>query len=343
MRRIVSLSHRSDVMCLQEMRGLPCDANEFGDFLPGWRWWTSCSADGASGGVATLVSPRFQAMFDDFVYEEVVRAPVSILRCRRLRGEMYEDELVIANVHLVPMHAATPAAQLRRLLLRMPTGAELGYRQEGVGVILGGFNAADPEEGRINARTSNVVYDNCPLAVAMSHELAHWAEDIAPGYNSRQLREGPLDIVSRIGRVFTNCSTADLRACRVHASYVEDVSSPMMTSDHASLCFRMQVVGAKGQTDCSAVGVPTRVVCRALDSQRCGSRLVCIRSLRGAGGVEGYYAPHCARVVGAPARGRRPRGRGSAARALLGRGLQDARSPRPGGTAPASGIIGDGL
>lgn len=247
MRRIVSLSHRSDVMCLQETRGFPCDANEFGDFLPGWRWWTSCSVDGVSGGVATLVSPRVQAMFDDFVYEEVVRARVSILRCRRLRGEMYEDELAIANVHLVPMLAATPAAQLRRLLLRMPRGSELGHRQEGVGVILGDFNVVDPEEGRLNARTGNVVYDNCPLAAAMPHELAQWAEVIGPGYSRRQLREGLLDTVSRIDRVFTNCSAADLRACRVHDSYAEDVFLPVMTSDHAPLCFRVQVVGAKGK------------------------------------------------------------------------------------------------
>lgn len=154
---------------------------------------------------------------------------------------------MIANIHLVPTHTASPAALLRRLLLRMPRGAALGHRQEGVGIIAGDFNMVDPEEGRLDACSISVLYDHCPLAAAMSQELTHWAEVVAPGYSRRQTRAGLLDTVSWIGRVFTNCSTADMRSCRAHASYANNVCSPTMTSDHAPLCFRALVLRTRAR------------------------------------------------------------------------------------------------
>lgn len=88
--------------------------------------------------MATLVSPRMQSIFDDFVFEDVVRGRISVLRCRRLQGGGCRDELVVANEHLVLTLEAPLAMQLRRVLLRLPCGAILGPSQEGSGIIVGG-------------------------------------------------------------------------------------------------------------------------------------------------------------------------------------------------------------
>lgn len=92
------------------------------------------------------------------------------------------------------------------------------------------FNTIGPEEGRLLAASGRVVCDACPLAAALTHEREDRAEIVAPGISRRQHRGGAIDTVSRIDRVFAIYHMSDLRSCKVHAGYLDDVHSPRMAS-----------------------------------------------------------------------------------------------------------------
>lgn len=62
-RELVRVGGMSDVLCLQEVRGEAAEALELAVCLLGWRVEFSAIADGRSGGVAILLSPRLQEEF----------------------------------------------------------------------------------------------------------------------------------------------------------------------------------------------------------------------------------------------------------------------------------------
>lgn len=116
----------------------------------GFRAWRTVPR--ASGGVTMLVSPRMHEVFDEFAFEEVVRMA---------------EVLVDSNVHVVQTSAGSPVTQLHLLLARMPSGASAATSQPSMGVIAGDINSFEPYEGRLNARSDNLVYDACPFVAVV--------------------------------------------------------------------------------------------------------------------------------------------------------------------------------
>lgn len=68
-----------------------------------------------------------------------------------------------------------------------------------------------------------------------SQALEYMAELVAGGYSRRQMRDGAIDLLSRIDRVFCSLDTTDLLALRAQTAYTRSVYDTRLSSDHAPL------------------------------------------------------------------------------------------------------------
>lgn len=237
MQQLRLLCDVSDFVCLQELRGVQYDVAEFGHFLPGWRWRTSTMGDGCSGGVAILVSPAAQERWRHMRWEVVVPGRVCLVHVWDCLEGTRGDELYVANVHVVLGESGSLASQLGRLLRRMPSADASESDRPGVGIILGGFNRVDIDEGRLHSPSGRIIYDIGRVASSVASLLDSWAEGVAPGHGHWQFRDGELDTLSRIDCVFLSCGATDLQECRAKAQCTVDVCSVKMSSEHAPLLF----------------------------------------------------------------------------------------------------------
>lgn len=223
--RVVSLVGGADVVCLQETRGRRADLVEFSHFLPTYSYAGSFDTNGASGGVACLISATFAEKCPDRQVVEVVCGRIAILRCRG-NGVPPID---IANVHLVNIPRLAPAAQIARLAVHLQPLDNCAT------FLLGDFNFLSPGDGRLDVAAGVHTHDDSPVARSFHELLPAYAEIRAEGYSRRQFREGRLQLLRRLDKVYTNLPTQDILACRPACAYTMSLADPHLESHHSPL------------------------------------------------------------------------------------------------------------
>lgn len=123
-----------------------------------------------------------------------------------------------------------------------------------------------------------------------------FCEVIASGFSRRQHRDGEVSLLSRIGRIWTNLSTAILRLCNAQTHYASSPLDPRQLSDHAALIFRMQtdpppaedkykncrlLAGAATATGPSRGGFPSTAASRRWLTRRFGRSALAPRTAGG--------------------------------------------------------------
>lgn len=224
MRYLVSIATGADIVCVQEARGSQQDQHQIQDFLPGWTVLGTHMHDGASGGLLFLLSPAMAHHYPA-PHVDVVRGRIAILRLRARDCTPID----IANLHLIdsinlPLHIQL--AKLRRSF------SPLAHAHT---ILVGDMNLVAAGEGRLQATTGELRPERRDRVGYMEERFPEVAEVVADGYNRRQLRNGMLDVSSRIDHVMINSHTVDIESVKASARYVSPVVAAALPSDHTAL------------------------------------------------------------------------------------------------------------
>lgn len=153
-----------------------------------------------------MVSPSFAERFEALVLSFAAGS----IFCGAVRwGEVCRHR----DVHIL-CEMVSEAVALRMLRARLRPAEERHI------IVMGDFNEAAHEQERLHPPSGQVRF---PLARhdGVGQALEHLAEVVAGGFSRRQMRDGRIELFSRIGSAYCSLASVGLVSLRARKAYTE--------------------------------------------------------------------------------------------------------------------------
>lgn len=127
------------------------------------------------------------------------------------------------DIHLVPSPRLSDAAQVHVLV------SSLASLRDADTVVLGGFKRLAPGEGRYSVATGGITLEASREQIALTETFGSCFEVRTGGFSHRQLRDGALNALSRLDRVFSKWDVAPFLGgdCTARATILSSTSKSL--------------------------------------------------------------------------------------------------------------------